>query len=195
MDFTSIRGEIRPRDGFQLRNPNPDFMDFPKRICKTILMNSGLLFAIMRERRRPLFLRTVFQILFRIYRSNGKKGNSKTDISALKSVFRFRVQFQIRNQDFKILVQISQSIQRREWNENGKKNNRFNEQNSNFARAAHFFVISLPIFARPQKLPNFTFYRERKQATTKFYLSFWTWISPLEIQLQEGSPTFYKVSG
>ena len=45
MDFTSIRGEIRPRDGFQLRNPNPDFMDLRKRICKTILMNSGLLFA------------------------------------------------------------------------------------------------------------------------------------------------------
>ena len=53
MDFTSIRGEIRPRDGFQLRNPNPDFTDFafsvrlgnPKKDSKTILMNSGLLFA------------------------------------------------------------------------------------------------------------------------------------------------------
>ena len=35
----------------------------------------------------------------------------------------------------------------------------------------------------------------RKQATTKFYFSFSTWIWSLEIQLQEGSPTFHKVSG
>ena len=45
--------EIRPQGGFQLRNPNPDFMDFllpfdweiQKRICKTILVKHGLLFA------------------------------------------------------------------------------------------------------------------------------------------------------
>ena len=45
--------EIRPYGGFQLRNPNPDFMDFlllfdweiRKRICKTIIVNCGLLFA------------------------------------------------------------------------------------------------------------------------------------------------------
>ena len=34
--------------------------------------------------------------------SNGKNENPKTDISALKSVFRFRVRLQIRNPDFKI---------------------------------------------------------------------------------------------
>ena len=44
------------------------------------------------------------------------------------------------------------------------------------------------------KLPNFMFYGEREQAMTKFFYSFWTWILPL-IQLSEGSPTFYKVSG
>ena len=43
------------------------------------------------------------------------------------------------------------------------------------------------------KLPDFTFYGERKQAMTIFF-SFWTWILPL-IQLPEGSLTFYKVSG
>ena len=57
----------------------------------------------MRARARPLFLRTVFQILFRISQSNGKNENPKTDISALKSVFGFRVRLQIRNPDFQNL--------------------------------------------------------------------------------------------
>ena len=46
---------------------------------------------IMCARARPLFLRTVFQILFRISQSNGNNENPKTDISALKSVFGSRV--------------------------------------------------------------------------------------------------------
>ena len=45
--------EIRPQGGFQLRNPNPDFLDsflpfdweIRKRTCKTVLVKSGLLFA------------------------------------------------------------------------------------------------------------------------------------------------------
>ena len=41
----------------------------------------------------------------------------------------------------------------------------------------------------------FKFYGVRKQATTKFCFSFYTWIWSLGIQLQEGSPTFDKVSG
>ena len=57
----------------------------------------------MRARARPLFLRTVFQILFRISQSNGKNENPKTDISALKSVFGFRVRLEIRNPDFENL--------------------------------------------------------------------------------------------
>ena len=56
----------------------------------------------MRVRARPLFLRTVFQILLRISQSNGKNENPKTDISALKSVFEFCVRLQIRNPDFPI---------------------------------------------------------------------------------------------
>ena len=43
--------------------------------------------------------------------------------------------------------------------------------------------------------PNFASYGGRKQATTKFYFSYCTWIWCLAIQLQEASPTFDKVSG
>ena len=42
-------------------------------------------------------------------------------------------------------------------------------------------------------MTNFAFYGGRKQATTKFYFSFWAWPWSLEIQLQEGSRTFDKV--
>ena len=44
-------------------------------------------------------------------------------------------------------------------------------------------------------LLNFAFYRRRKQATTNDYFSLCTWIRCLGVQLQEGSPTFDKVSG
>ena len=59
-----------------------------------------------------------------------------------------------------------------------------------------FLYISLP-FLRDYdvKMPNFLIYGERKQATSKFYFSFSTWIWFLGIQLQEGLPTFDKVSG
>ena len=58
--------------------------------------------------------------------------------------------------------------------ENVKKNNRFNKQNNNFARASLLFVHFFPVFARLR--------RENAQFR-------------VEIQLQEGSPTFHKVSG
>ena len=99
-----ILWEIHPQGGFQLRNPNPDFMDFlftvrlgnPKKdlqhysradyacACKT---------TILRDR---------FSIPFSDFPIAGKKGNPKTDISALKSTFRFHVWLQIWNPDFKI---------------------------------------------------------------------------------------------
>ena len=49
--------EIRPQGVFQLRNPNPDFMDFrftillgnPQKIRKTVVVNSGL-FCYLRVR-------------------------------------------------------------------------------------------------------------------------------------------------
>ena len=45
------------------------------------------------------------------------------------------------------------------------------------------------------KTHNFAFYGVRKEATMKFYFSFWTWKCSSGIQFQEGSPTFDKVSG
>ena len=44
------------------------------------------------------------------------------------------------------------------------------------------------------KMPNFMFYRGRKQATTKCSFYFLTGIRLLKIQLQESSRTFDKVS-
>ena len=44
-------------------------------------------------------------------------------------------------------------------------------------------------------IPNFAFYQGRKQATMKFYFSYCTRIWCLGIQLQDGSPSFDKVSG
>ena len=55
--------------------------------------------------------------------------------------------------------------------------------------------ISLPsLHDYDVKMPNFTMYRGSTQATTKFPLSFWTWLWFWGIQLWEGSPTFDKVT-
>ena len=70
-----------------LGNPDLDFQNLNPDFSWTAVF----FFLIMRARARLLFLRTVFQILFRISQSNGKNENPKTDISALKSVFRFRI--------------------------------------------------------------------------------------------------------
>ena len=112
--------------GFRFQNLHPDFpieREIRKRISPPRNSSAGWISFLpfnweirnysillsMRACARPLFLRTVFQILFRISQSNGKNENPKTDISALKSFFGFRVRLQIRNPDFKILIQISQS--------------------------------------------------------------------------------------
>ena len=86
--------------------------------------------------------------------------------------------------------------QRRGRQQEGKKSNRFNKQNSNFAHVPHFFVHFFPVFAwlrRENAL--FHIYGGRKQATTRFNFSFWAYIWSLEIQLQKGLSTFDKVSG
>ena len=71
-------------------------------------------------------------------------------------------------------------------------NNRFRRKNKKFARASHSFLyFSLPfLHGYNVKLTNFTFCGKLKQATTKFYFSFWTWVGILWIQLQGVSPTF-----
>ena len=87
-------------------------------------------------------------------------------------------------------------IQRRGRQRERQKNNRLYKQNNNFARASPFFVHFFARFCttttwkcRISRSP------ENKQATTKFYFSFWTWIWSREIQFQEGPPTFDKVGG
>ena len=48
-----------------------------------------------------------------------------------------------------------------------------------------FWYIYIPfLHDYDLKLPNFAFYGENKQTTTKFYFSFWTWIWSLGIQHQ-----------
>ena len=84
-------------------------------------------------------------------------------------------------------------IQRRGRQRERQKNNWFNKQNNNFARASRLYICFLFLHDYDVKMPNVAFYGGRKQATTKFYFSFWAWIWSLEIQLQEGSPTFDKV--
>ena len=81
-------------------------------------------------------------------------------------------------------------------NENVKKNNRLISKTTTSHVHRTFLFISFPfLHDYVVKMPDFAFYRGRKQATTKFYFSFWAWIWSLEIQFQEGSATFHKVSG
>ena len=59
----------------------------------------------------------------------------------------------------------------------------------------HAFHISLLLLHYYHvKIPHFTFNGERKEAMTKLYLSLWTWIWCLGLQLQESSSRFDKVS-
>ena len=73
--------EIRPQGELQFRNPNPNFMDFlftvrlgnPKKDLQNYSRELSVVpfLLIMLALARPL-LRTVFQILFRIFQSVGK---------------------------------------------------------------------------------------------------------------------------
>ena len=116
-DFTTEKSVLRVdfNSGIQFRISWISFLPFDweirTRICKTVLENSGLLFANYACACKTAvgLLRTVFQILFRISQLNGKNENPKTDNLSLKFVFGFRVRLQIRNPDFKILIRISQS--------------------------------------------------------------------------------------
>ena len=77
-----------------------------------------------------------------------------------------------------------------------QKNNWFNSKTT-ILHVHHpsLYISFLFLHDYEVKMPNFAFYGGRKQATTKLYFSFWAWLWTLEIQLQEGSPTFDKVSG
>ena len=79
-------------------------------------------------------------------------------------------------------------------NENVKKTiGLISKTTTSHVHHAFLYISFLFLHDYDVKMPNLAFYGGRKQATTKFYFSFWAWIWSLEIQLQEGSPTFDKV--
>ena len=58
-------------------------------------------------------------------------------------------------------------------NENAEKSNRFVKPNNNFARASRLFVhFFASLHDYNVKMPDFTLYGGRKQATTNFSFSF-----------------------
>ena len=68
-------------------------------------------------------------------------------------------------------------IRRRRRQRERHKSNKFNKENNNFARASYSFVHFFDVFARLwREMPNFMFYRGRKQATTKLFFYFLTWL-------------------
>ena len=73
-----------------------------KGFAKPFSWTAVFFLLIMRAYARPLFVKTVYQILFWISHSNSKEESPKKKILALKYVFGFRVRLQIRNLDFKI---------------------------------------------------------------------------------------------
>ena len=81
-------------------------------------------------------------------------------------------------------------------NETVKKNNRFNEQNKNSARASRFFVhfICRHCTTTTWKCLTAHFMEDVNwwQATTKFSCSLWTCMWFLRIQLRQSSLTFGK---
>ena len=107
-DFTSEKSVLRVDFNWEIQIRIHGFPFYrsigksEKRFAKLFSWTALFFLLIMRVRARPLFLRTVFQILLRISQTNGKNENPKTDILALKSVFGFCVRLQIRNPDLKI---------------------------------------------------------------------------------------------
>ena len=57
----------------------------------------------------------------------------------------------------------------------------------------YFFLPRLALQDYNLRLPNPMFYGGRENTTKNFPFSFWTWIQPFRIQLQENSPLFDKL--
>ena len=89
--------EIRPQGGFQLRNPNPDFMDFllyrmigksEKEFAKLILLNSGLLFANYACACKTAVLKNSFSNPFSDFPNKRKERKSKRRYPSIEIPFR-----------------------------------------------------------------------------------------------------------
>ena len=81
-------------------------------------------------------------------------------------------------------------LRRHHSHENERKSNRLNRQNKKAARTSRFFFFQLHFFAVTTRFR--TFYGGRKQVTTKFFFSLWTWMWLLGIRLQKSSLAFDK---
>ena len=80
-------------------------------------------------------------------------------------------------------------------NENVKKEIRWIGKTTTLHVQHAFLSISLPsLHDYDGKMPNFTFYGGRKQATAKFSFSFYTWIWFLVIRLKKSSLAFDVVN-
>ena len=87
-------------------------------------------------------------------------------------------------------------IQRRERQRERQRNNRLKAKQQLCTCITPFLYISFPLMHDCDvKMPNFSFFKGRNEATTKLYSSFRAWIWSLEIQLQEGPSTFDKARG
>ena len=82
----------------------------------------------------------------------------------------------------------------RRQRERQKSNIGLNTQNNNSARASRFFVSLPSLRDYDEKMPKFTFYGGREQATAKFSVSFRTWIWFLGIRLKKSALAFDKVN-
>ena len=89
-DFGFHLQEIRPHGRFQLRNPNPDFLDFvftvrfgnPKKDLQNCSREQRSSFVNYAWACKTAVLKDSFSNPYRISQSNGKIENPKTDISA-----------------------------------------------------------------------------------------------------------------
>ena len=80
-------------------------------------------------------------------------------------------------------------------NENVKKEIRWIGKTTTLHVQHAFLSISLPsLHDYDGKMPNFTFYGGRKQATAKFSFSFYTWIWFLVVRLKKSSLAFDVVN-
>ena len=80
-------------------------------------------------------------------------------------------------------------------NDNNKEKKKKIYQQNNSSES-HFKVFFLPRLALQDynlRLPNPMFYGGRENTTKNFPFSFWTWIQPFGIQLQDNSPLFDKL--
>ena len=88
----------------------------------------------------------------------------------------------------------SSSTNNDDGNDNNKKKKRFISKTTVLNHTLrYFFLPRLALQDYNLRLPNPMSYGGRENTTKNFPFSFWTWIQPFRIQLQENSPLFDKL--